>query len=206
MKIIFALLFFSAWCSPLLSQKKYGDYALTDQNLFFSKVFTVDQSNDEWSKGSEGKLEIRKEKNYWRIANTKPRAWGIGDSVLTDASKNFQIDLGVQFIAGGDNHKQESSMLFWGRNESRGFYFYFAKDGYCSISDSKSTERYQYIDNSLTQVSLKQGEFNKFTVRKVKSTYYFFVNEQLIFTMPSQPFYGNLLGVGVGKKIDYCNK
>jgi hypothetical protein len=101
----------------LFSQRKYGDYDLSSQNVFFSKTFTNNQPEDEWSKGTEGALEITKEKNYWKISNAKSRAWAVADSIQLNASKNFQIDLGVKFISGRDNHKQESSMLFWGRNE-----------------------------------------------------------------------------------------
>ncbi len=200
MKNIFFLLSIVVLSTSLFSQKKYSDYDLSKQYLFFSKPFTNNQPEDEWSKGVEGTLEIIKEKSYWKISNTKSRAWGIGDSIKLNTSKNFQIDIGVKFIAGGDNHKQESSMLFWGRNEERGFYFYFAKDGYCSISDSKNSGKYQFIENSLTQANIKEGEFNQFSIRKVKNNYYFFVNELLMFSMPYQAFYGNLLGIGVGKK------
>lgn len=91
-------------------------------------------------------------------------------------------------------------MFFWGRNELRGYYFYFAKDGFCSISDSKSSGKYQWIENSLTQINIRQGVFNLFTVRRVKTNYYFFVNKQLMFSIPYQPFYGKLFGIDVGKK------
>jgi hypothetical protein len=184
----------------LFSQKKYEDYNISKQLLFFNKSFSANDKNDSWYKGTEEILDITMQDSFWVLKNTKFKPSGVGDYINIDSTKDFQLELGVKFISGGDNYKQESSMLIWRRGESRGFYFYFSKDGYCSISDSKNTDRYQYIENSLTQVNFKQDNFNLFTVRKVKNNYYFFVNKKLIFSMLYKPFYGKMFGIGVGKK------
>ena len=106
-KILFFLaLFFLS--TALFSQRKYNDYELSHQYLFFSKIFTKGQKEDAWYKSAEGMLDIAMEEGYWKLTNTKFRAWGIGDNIEPDTTKDFQIDVGVKFISGGDNHKQES--------------------------------------------------------------------------------------------------
>ncbi len=121
-----------------------------------------------------------------------------------EQNKDFEIETAIRFVEG------DSLRFFglqWGKSDdfNNQYDFLISGNNYITI-DKYSGEFFDYLEPSVSDV-LKKDHFNKLTIRKLNTNYYFFVNEQLIFAMPFKPFFGNYIGFQVGENssilIDY---
>ncbi len=121
-----------------------------------------------------------------------------------EQNKDFEIETAIRFVEG------DSLRFFglqWGKSDdfNNQYDFLISGNNYITI-DKYSGEFFDYLEPSVSDV-LKKDHFNKLTIRKLNTNYYFFVNEQLIFAMPFKPFFGNYIGFQVGEYssilIDY---
>mgnify|MGYP006155205937 CR=1 FL=1 len=130
-------------------------------------------------------------------------AYGEAQDIKIDTRKNFEIETRVKIVSGKTEHKDYYSMLFWGRAAMVGYYFTFAKDGFASIEmcSGKNQNSCTVKQGSLQEAKLDPDDFNVYTIRKTGRTYTFFINGAEFYNMPFSPFYGNLIGVGAGRKV-----
>jgi len=117
--------------------------------------------------------------------------------VIIDQKRDFEIEISIRFVEGLMNIGYG---LQWGKAVSpvRQFDFLLTGDGQYSL-DKYSGEFSDYIPFTISD-KVNRYTFNKLTVRKVAEKYYFFLNENLIHSMPFEPFFGNLLGFQVGDR------
>jgi len=121
-----------------------------------------------------------------------------------EQSKDFEIETAIRFIQ-GDSLKFFG--LQWGKSAdfNNQYDFLISGNNYVTI-DKYSGEFFDYLEPSVSEY-LRKNHFNKLTIRKLNTNYYFFINEQLIFTMPFKSFYGNYIGFQVSEHssilIDY---
>lgn len=121
-----------------------------------------------------------------------------------DQNKDFEIETAIRFL-NGDSIKFFG--LQWGKSAdfNNQYDFLISGNNFVTI-DKYSGEFFDYLEPSASDF-LKKEYFNKLTIRKLNTNYYFFVNEQLIFSMPFKPFFGSYIGFQVGENssilIDY---
>jgi hypothetical protein len=117
---------------------------------------------------------------------------------------DFEIETSVRFKQG------DTARFFglqWGKSSdfNNQFDFLISGNGLVSI-DKFSGEFFDYLPPVPSEF-LKPGHFNKLTIRKINTNYYFFVNEELIHTMSFKPFFGPYFGFQVGEnsaiEVDY---
>lgn len=158
-------------------------------------------------------------KNNWTIADNKHQksridsgfyyftaaghAYGEGQEVKIDTRKDFQIDARIKILNGNPEHKHYYSMLFWGRHAGDSYYLTFARDGFASVQfcSGKNQSSCTIMEGSLQETQLQPDDFNVYTIRKSGKTYSFFINGLQFFQMPFTPFFGNLIGIGAGRKV-----
>ncbi len=130
-------------------------------------------------------------------------AYGEAQEVKIDTRKDFQIETRIKILSGNPEHKNYYSMLFWGRESMNSYYFTFSKDGFASIEvcDSKNQSGCTTVDHSLQKTTLNPDNFNIYMIRKKGNTYSFFINDTQFYQMPFAPFFGNLIGIGAGRKV-----
>lgn len=94
-------------------------------------------------------------------------------------------------------------MLFWGREGMDSYYFTFAKDGFVSVErcDGKNQRDCIVNSGSFQRTLLNPDDFNVYKIRKKGNRYTFFVNDEQVYSMPFVPFFGNLIGIGAGRKV-----
>jgi hypothetical protein len=118
--------------------------------------------------------------------------------------RDFEIETSVRFKQG------DTARFFglqWGKSSdfNNQFDFLISGNGLVSI-DKFSGEFFDYLPPVPSEF-LKPGHFNKLTIRKINTNYYFFVNEELIHTMSFKPFFGPYFGFQVGEnsaiEVDY---
>ena len=83
------------------------------------------------------------------------------------------------------------------------YYLTFSKDGFASVQvcDGKKQSDCMTKNGSLKKTTLNADGFNVYMVRKTGRTYDFFVNGTKFYSMPFAPFFGNLIGIGAGRKV-----
>lgn len=158
-------------------------------------------------------------KNNWTIADNKHlrsaidngfyyltalgHAYGEVQEVKIDTRKDFQIETRIKILSGSPDHSHYYSMLFWGREAMNSYYFTFARDGFASVQrcSGKNQSSCTVIKGSLQKTELDPDDFNVYMIRKEGNTYSFFINGIQFYQMPFEPFFGNLIGIGAGRKV-----
>jgi hypothetical protein len=120
------------------------------------------------------------------------------------SDRDFEIETSIRFKQG------DTARFFglqWGKSSdyNNQYDFLISGNGLVSI-DKFSGEFFDYLPPVPSEY-LKPGHFNTLTIRKINTSYYFFVNEELIHTMPFKPFFGPYFGFQVGEhsaiEVDY---
>jgi hypothetical protein len=116
--------------------------------------------------------------------------------VIIDQNRSFEIETSIRFVEG---KMDKGYGLQWGKaiNPLKQFDFLLTGSGHFTI-DKYTGEFRDFVPFTLSD-HVNRYAFNKLTIRKVANTYYFFLNEKLVHSMPFEPFFGNLLGFQVAE-------
>jgi hypothetical protein len=186
------------------SNKKYSSYSYKDKNRFFTEEFS--DNDRSWSTGTSGKSYGSVYNGYytWKSKSNKS-AWSTQKTVTIDQGKDFEIEARIKYLAG---KKTSGIMLQWGKSgsSSDNFNFEFTESGKYWIGRYYNGKYIASKDWTASSSFNKSG-YNKLTVRKVGSKYYFFMNGKFVHSMPFRAFYGNKIAFSVpsntSMKIDY---
>lgn len=125
--------------------------------------------------------------------------------VYIDQNKDFEIELKIRLDKGIQN---KFNGLQWGKSaaESQQFDFFFNGQGQFTIDKFTGGAFTDFVPVTATKL-INNYTYNTLTVRKVGAKYYFFLNQQLVHSMPFEPLFGNGVGFQVAEKsstqIDY---
>lgn len=116
--------------------------------------------------------------------------------VIIDQKRNFEIEISIRLVEG---KMDKGYGLQWGKaiNPMKQFDFFLTGGGHFSI-DKYTGEFQDYVPFTISD-KVNRYAFNKLTIRKAADIYYFFLNEKLVYSMPFEPFFGNLLGFQVAE-------
>ena len=198
LSILYLFLFFA--------NKLFSQVDTSAKKLIFFDDF--DDNRNGWST-IESKYEIGKIEGGSYYITAKGHAYGDAKIISIDTKQDFEIEASIKMVSGGTSYKDYNSMLFWGRDSLNAYYFTFAKDSYAAVTSCMGIKARDctIFDGSLQKSNLNPDEFNKFTIRKIKRTYYFLINDIQFYKMPFVPFFGNNIGMGAGRKstiaVDY---
>ena len=116
--------------------------------------------------------------------------------VIIDQNRSFEIETSIRFVEG---QMDKGYGLQWGKaaNPMKQYDFLLTGAGHFTI-DKYTGEFKDYVPFTISP-KVNRYTFNKLTIRKVADKYYFFLNENLVHTMPFEPFFGNLVGFQVAE-------
>ena len=159
-------------------------------------------NNNNWTVADNKKVNTRIDGGFYYLT-AKGHAYGEAQEVKIDTRRDFEVETRIKILSGNSEHKNYYSMLFWGREAMNSYYFTFAKDGFASVEHCNGKNQSDCITRkgSLQKTLLNPEEFNVYMIRKIGSTYFFFVNGTQFYEMPFTPFFGNLIGFGAGRKV-----
>lgn len=190
------------------TNKKYKtDYnyvANADKTSLFNEPF--DNNYKDWSTGTSGKTSgyVADGAYTWKALLDKS-AWTSQKTIYIDESRDFEIEAKMKYVAGKTG---SGIMLKWGKSESNSdnFNIEFSANGKYWIGRYDDGE-YKPSKGWTFSSSINKYSYNKLTVRKLGSKYYFFINEKFVHSMPFQAFYGNKIGFTTPSattiKVDY---
>ena len=98
--------------------------------------------------------------------------------------------------------------IIWGRHsyDKNQFSFNYNLAKQIQISKRSSASNFKFYIKKKEIENIDITTYNKLTIRKIEQKYFFFVNEILVHTMSTEPFFGNRIGFAVSNanlEIDY---
>ena len=170
-----------------------------------SDIIFFDDFNDNtnnWTVTYNKHASARIDSGFYYLTATG-RAYGVTQEIKINPQKDFEIETRIKILKGQANHKNYYSMIFWGREAMNSLYFTFAKDGFASVEmcDGKHQSDCKTKSGSLQKVIPNPDDFNIYTIRKRGDMYSFIINGTQFYQMPFTPFFGNLIGIGAGRKV-----
>jgi hypothetical protein len=171
----------------LYAQSNYNDYDYGDKTSIFYDEFTDNENS--WPT-ENGEIYYW----YYKFRSTDEKQHAAGKPISINTSGDFEIELTIK-LAQGPATKWVNLEWGWNMETSERFDFGFSQNAH--TIDKFVNGAYQDYVNEANSSYVKNGDFNTLTVRKVGSTYYFFLNENLVHTMPFEPFFGNYIGFSV---------
>jgi uncharacterized repeat protein (TIGR01451 family) len=117
--------------------------------------------------------------------------------VIIDQKRDFEIEASVRFVEGV---MDKAYGIQWGKsvNPVKQYDFLLSGGGQYTI-DKFTGDFTDYVPFTLSDI-VNRYAFNKLTIRKIADKYYFFLNEKFVYSMPFEPFFGNLVGFQVAEK------
>jgi hypothetical protein len=178
------------------SSKSPSEIVLSDDFTSFSNYWLLGVEEESWIENIEdGQL-------YFQSLTDKPKEDLL--PVIVDTERDFQIETMIRFKAG---NMEKGYGLQWGKskNPQKQFDFLLTGNGHFTI-DKYTGDFHDYVPFTQTD-KVNRYAANKLTVRKVNNKYFFFLNEQLVHSMPFENFFGNLMGIQVAENstilVDY---
>ena len=174
------------------NELSYQSYTSSQKTDFYFDNFSNDVNNWANAVSMNGYAYVSNGILYFKSTNPDGAAGCTNTIASFDSSKDFEIESAIKFVNGNDN-KQIS--LVFGKDPSvwSRFNFGFSGNGYYTIDKSYNNEHSTIVEWTFSKL-IKTQSFNKFTVRKLGNTVYFYINESLVYNMPFSPLYGNAFG------------
>ena len=126
-----------------------------------------------------------------------------------DQKRDFEIEASIMFGSGKENG------IIWGKKDNNNnYHFGFSGNGQFSIYKTDNGSLKHFKNRTISR-KVNKKNYNKLTIRKVNSTYYFFINEALVHSCPFEDFFGNYFQVIANSnslikinsiRISYLNK
>lgn len=199
-KLLACIIFLNLIFLSSHAQLQYSDYSKSSKEYVFEENFN--NNNRSWLIGNESEREFSITGGYYTLENYAEKAKLIYKQADFDETKDFEIETSIKYIYG---EELTSHALLWANGDSKDYGFYFNASGSYKIAYFDGNYN-NIVDFTFTS-ALKKVEFNKLTVRKVGSQYYFFINEIFIYQTDFREFFGKQIGFQVSSKskiqIDY---
>jgi hypothetical protein len=175
-----------------------SQFVLQDDFSKFDNYWLLGIEENSWAESIEGGHLV------FESLTNKPKEDLI--PVIIDQNRSFEIKTSIRFVEG---QMDKGYGLQWGKsaNPMKQFDFLLTGAGHFTI-DKYTGEFKDYVPFTISP-KVNRYAFNKLTIRKVADKYYFFLNENLVHTMPFEPFFGNLIGFQVAEnstiRVDQIN-
>ncbi len=185
---------------PPVNNSLYIQNNSVDPRIIFYDDFSNNRNN--WTIANNKNVKASMDSGFYYLTAVG-HAYGEAQEVKINSRRDFEIETRIKILSGNPEHKNYYSMIFWGREAMQSYYFTFARDGFASVElcNGKNQSSCKAEKGSFQKTKLLPEDFNVYKIRKVGDTYYFLINDMQIYSMPFQPFFGNLIGFGAGRKV-----
>ncbi len=192
-----------AYSQSISSPDNYSAYGSDKRAVLFNEDFTDNKNN--WYLGIRENVWFQNLQDgtlFFQSFEDVPKEDFM--EVFIDQNKDFEIELKIRLDKGIQN---KFNGMQWGKSASDGKQFDFFFNGQGQYTIDKFTGTFtDFVPVTATKL-INNYTYNTLTVRKVGGKYYFFLNNQLVHSMPFEPFFGNGIGFQVAERssvqIDY---
>lgn len=142
-------------------------------------------------------LQSKDDESYDTYGRYNTQRLAINDSA------NFEIEASIKLTSGGDFAEYG---LLWGRSLCCEHNFNLSADGMFSVGEFRFGWQHLVSPTYSKHIYRRDG-YNRLSVWKIGKDMYFFINKNLVATMPARPFFGDKFGFwvsnGAAIKVDY---
>lgn len=184
---------------------EYSSYSGTDKTQVFREDFSKPDS--EWETYASGSRMGKIHNGFfdWISMNDQAQAKYTTISGM-NWSRDWQLEIRMKRLEGKET---SSNDLIWDRSTDKTDRYHFGFTGSGKYNLSTYDGSYDAIVGFTPSSIVGKDTFNKITVRKVRSTYYFFFNERFIKSTSYSPVDGNQVGFMVPPEstlqVDYID-
>lgn len=187
----------------LQAQSSYNDYRLSDKTFEYREDFNGSSVYWDTYEADRRSAEIEDGGLIFTSLNDKTQVKY--RTIDLNWSGDWELEIGVSWLYG----KETSAVDFiWDKESgnSNKYHFGFTAGGKYVLAEYKNSA-YDHILKFIPASFVNKRTRNKMTVRKVGQTYYFFVNERMVKSMPYKSVKGDMIGFTVPPntsiKVDY---
>ncbi|MCE7996696.1 MAG: hypothetical protein HEP71_32350 [Roseivirga sp.] len=184
----------------------YSSYGSSDKTQIYREDFN--NSSEKWEVYRSGSRMGKIQNGFFDWISMNNNAQLIWHTLSDmDWDRDWQIETRVKFVTGKPN---SSNDLVWNidENGTDKFHFGFTGEGKYVFSKKVGSD-YNSIVPFTASSTVNKSSFNKITVRKVGSVYYYFFNEKLLTTKYNHKVTSNKVGFMVAPnttiQIDYLD-
>jgi len=174
-------------------------YNYSNSGFHFSDQFT--NNDNQWFTGDDEKkvFKIKNGKYYLNHKRTE-KGWATYDDHYIDTSKDFEIETKLDKISGVTNYGYG---LIFGKKGDNDFRFYISSSGYYKVARMVNNTE-QVLKKWTTSSYVNSGNLksNTLKVKKDNGYYKFYVNDNFVYQMEFENFYGNELGFVVYNNVE----
>jgi hypothetical protein len=120
-----------------------------------------------------------------------------------DILRDFEIEANILYVKGENDN---AISLIWGKDDN-GYRFNFGITGNGQYKICRYNGSWFNLKDWTASDLIHKSDYNKLTVRKIDTNYYFFLNEKLVHTCDLYAFFGNQIGFQDNKnttiRVDY---
>lgn len=185
---------------PLIAQvtwapDKYDGVNLDNQRTKFVDRFE-DDSNNNWSRKDETcSIFVSAQQGLALKSNTEEGVYVFRPFAFNKES-NFQIESNVRL----GRTSTSAALVFGAQDENNLYTFEVTSKGYYTLNIlQKGTHKMAY-KGDLVGSSFVRESFNTLTVRKIADKWYFFINQNLMYSCDAKHMFGTGIGWHVGNK------
>ena len=194
-------IFFSSHAQNSWQPQTYNGVSKSYKSILFSEKF--DNNLNQWNLKSNKGNELKIEGGFLELQSEDEKITTSAEIEINE-NENFEIDTKLGFLSG---NQSRAYGLHWGKSDEGDRYFSFVINAKGQYAISKfSGAHISYKQESAPQI-VKLKDFNRLIIRKVDNMVYFFINEELVYSMEYKLSYGNLIGFQSGGgnaiQIDY---
>ena len=171
------------------AQSNYKDYSENDRDNLFYENFQSYTNRNNIMANNDGVSFGEYHYGYFEIKSTSSEYFGTTADLKKeiDQKRDFEIEASIMFGSGEENG------IIWGKKDgNNNYHFGFSGNGQFSIYKMDNGSLIHFKNRTISR-KVNKKNYNKLTIRKVNSTYYFFINEALVHSCPFEAFYGNEL-------------
>jgi hypothetical protein len=195
---ILSLILFSTFTA--FTQEKYSDYTQKQKTKIFLDDFS-DNSNNWWTGDNPYAYGAIEQGTYIMEWRGSLPIWNSYKEIKFDLNKDFEIEAQIKQISGSPDFLFG---LVFNRSEKGEYGFIVNQQNGSVVYQDKTDEDRRFLksgtDNSIV-INVEAYKNNKFTIRKIKNEFYFFINEQYVGSGFVDDLNSNLIGFQLWYKI-----
>ena len=166
-------------------------YTYNNSGFHISDQFT--NNANEWFEGSDEKRDFKvKNGKYYLKHKRTEKGWATYTDQYIDTDKDFEIETKIDKISGVNNYGYG---LIFGKKDGNDFRFYISSSGYYKVARMVNNKE-QVIQKWVTTTHVNSGNLksNTLKIKKDNGYYKFYINDNYVYQMEFENFYGNDLG------------
>jgi len=184
----------------IFSQDNYRDYSEKQKTIIFSEDFS-NNLNDWWTGNNASAYASIENGNYILEWRGSVPIWNSYKEIKFDLSRDFEIEANIRQLSGSPDFLFG---LVFNKSENGEYAFVVNLHNASLIYQDKANEERRFIKSGIDssiEIKVEVTKYNKFTIRKIKNEFFFFINEQFVGSGFAEDLSSTLTGFQLWYKV-----